>query len=342
MRNLEVWAAGPTTPRERYAHDQAMIARVALGADHACLRVHCAAAAGVALGRFHRRGIGASEHLTRRLTGGRTTPTGPGQIELALAVPAAGWLDPSVATLKPEQILNRALRPFLTTLRQAGVDAFYPGRDLVSVEGSPLAACSFNVLPDGVLFVSICIGVQGPLSVLADQIGEFDPGGIAAIDVGCYEGASALGADAGPGLDQSRWVRALAQAAEDSWRCSVSTTAAEPAWMHSFTAPTQQAYEAFLGERVASPDGDLRTAASMTMLGVVEASASIVDSQIRALEICGDVIAPAMTLSALSEACEGAVAAAPAIRRATTLVLSGQRHFLLGFEGLDELLCRLL
>ena len=70
---------------------------------------------------------------------------------------------------------------------------------------------------------------------------------------------------------------------------------------------------AFLNERVGRADG-APTVAGMTMLGVVEATARIAEGRMTGLEITGDVIAPAMTLSALSDACEGLVAAAPALQ----------------------------
>jgi hypothetical protein len=342
MRTLEVWAAGSITPSERYAADQAMIIHSALHPEMACLRVFCSSQPGAALGRFHRRDGAAPANLGRRMSGGRTTPTGHEFLELTLAVSCTGWLDPGVTTLRPEQVLNRALRPLLGVLRSSGVDAFYPGRDLVTVDESPLASCSFTVLPDGVLLVDICLGLDGPLSLLGKHIRQLDAGGIAAIDPDCFDGAVALRDRLTSTPDQEAWVSRLADACETAWRCTVNALPDLPQWLGTFTAPDDDAYAAFLGERVAQPSGDVRSAASMTMLGVVEASARVVDNRLAGLEICGDLIAPAMTLTALSDACEGVVAAPPAIRRAVTAVLSQDKHFVLGLDDIDGLLCRLL
>jgi hypothetical protein len=342
MRTLEVWAAGSITPRERYAVDQAMVMQAALSPETACLRVYCSPQPGAALGRFHRRDCAASASLGRRMSGGRTTPTGTDFLEMTLVVSRVGWLDPGVTTLRPEQVLNRALRPLLGVLRSLGVDPFYPGRDLVTVDKSPLASCSFTVLPDGVLLVDICLGLDGALSLLSERVLLLDADGIAAIDPDCFDGAVALRDLLTASADHGIWVGRLAEAAETAWRCTVNAPASPPRWLGAFTAPDNAAYTAFLGERVAQQPGDVRSAASMTMLGVVEASARVVDDRIIGLQICGDLIAPAMTLAALSDACEGIVAAPPAIRRAVTAVLSQEKHFVLGVDGIDDLLCRLL
>jgi len=341
MRSLEVWAADSLPPRERYSADQAMVSRVAQSPRTAILRVSRADAEGLCLGRFHRRDRDADPRLTRRTTGGRSTPCGPGLIELALAVPSSFWLDPSTNALRPEQVLNRVLRPLLALLRGVGVDAFYPGRDLVTVGGRPIAACSFTVFPDGVIMADVCIGVDQALSVVRDRVAEFDPGGVAAIAVDCFDSGIAVAPLASLSSDPQEWARLLAEGARDAWRIPVAAPDTAPYWLGEFTPPDDAAYECFLHERTA-PDTSVTTAVSMTMLGVVEASASICDGGVHRLEICGDVIAPAATLSALSEACEGLPAAPAALRRAVTSVLAEQRHFVLGLDGLEDLLCRLL
>lgn len=347
MRTLEVWAAGPIAPYARYASDQAMISRVAQSPKTALLRVSSSASAGLALGRFHRRDRNGDERLTRRTTGGRSTPIGPGLIEVTAALPAADWLDPAVASLRPEQVLNRALRPLLGLLRKAGVDAFYPGRDLITLDASPLAACSFTAMPDGVVLVDVCLGTEEPLSVIDDRVARLDPGGAAAITPRCFDGAVDLSSRLDGAWEQGRWVDLLADSAGEAWRCAVNRPTPAPGWLDDFMEPDRSAYDAFLCERVPqtlqdSPGSEFRSAATIAMLGVVEADVLIVDGRMHDLEISGDVIAPSMTLTALSDACEGAPAAAPALRRAVTSVLAEQRHFLLGLDDVDELLCRLV
>jgi hypothetical protein len=318
-----------------------MVGYVASSDQTACLRVHSASEPGAALGRFHRRDRGAKDGLARRITGGRSTATGPGLLEMTLAVPSIGWLDPGGVALRPEQFLNRALRPLLATLRRFGVDAFYPGRDLITVASKPVAACSFSVFPDAVVVVEVCVGATESLSTLGERLADLDPNGVAAVDTRCFEEAVSLAeldcADRTP----EQWLCDLATTAQSSWRCTTNICREVPPWLMGFIPPTDSAYAAFLEERLPAAD-DVRTAASMSMLGVVEVSARIEDARVSQLEITGDLIAPPMTLSALTDACEGVVARPAALRRAVTEVLSHEGHFLLGLESPDELLCRLV
>ena len=63
-------------------------------------------------------------HHVYRLSGGRIVPVGPGVVCLTIVVPVVDWLDPAGKSLRPEQILNRAVRPLLAMLRAEGLDAF--------------------------------------------------------------------------------------------------------------------------------------------------------------------------------------------------------------------------
>ncbi len=347
MRTLELWASGPADPLRRFAWDQAMVGYTARQDQTACLRLHSALEPGVALGRFHRRRSEADSRLTRRLTGGRSTPTGPGLLELTVTVPSSGWLDPRLPVMRPEQVLNRALRPLLSVLRAggraglAGIDAFYPGRDLITVDKKPIGACSFTVFPDGVALVDICIGNRESLATFGPLIDELDRDGVAAIDKQCFADAASL-ADLGcPERGIEDWLGAFADAATSDWRCESRVWSESPPWWSTFTAPGEAAFSEFLGERREAKPG-MRTAAALTMLGVAEASARIEDDRLVDVELAGDIMAPATTVAALADACEGQVARAAAIRRCVTSVLAQESHFLLALDSPDELICRLL
>lgn len=104
---------------------------------------------GTLLGRFHAGP--ADDRRRRRRTGGRVVETGPEHVRLALALPHRSALeseDPSSA-LRPEQAMNRCVRGVLDAYRNLGVDALYPGRDVVTVARLPVAWLSFTEEEDG-------------------------------------------------------------------------------------------------------------------------------------------------------------------------------------------------
>lgn len=305
------------------------------------LRVHHAVDPGLALGRYHRLDA-RNARIARRVTGGRAVAAGPGLIELTLVAPASQWLDPEGGTLGPERILNRSLRPLLGVLRAAGVDAFYPGRDLVTVGGRTLACAAFTVLPDGLLLVEQVLAVEESLGALASRLAELDPDGVAAIDAGVFQDALAL-SDLGP---TTAWgpaglVEALAAEAERCWRCRAETPSAPPPAFAAVQRPSDAAYVAFRRERGPLVAGRASSAA-LTMLGVVELAATVAaDGRLRDVEISGDLIAPYATLEDLAAALDGARPTAAHARRRLAPLLADPRHFVLGSPDLAELVERL-
>ena len=83
------------------------------------------------------------------------------------------------------------------------------------------------------------------------------------------------------------------------------------------------------------------TAASMTMLGVLEASAELRAGRVHDLEITGDVIAPFAVLDAVCRRCEGLPAGSPALGAAVLGALTRPGAFVLGVLDLGELVRRL-
>jgi len=344
MRSLAVSDGGEETSLETFARDNLAICRVADSRDAAELRVWRAAAPGVSLGRYHRRPAGASA-LVRRLAGGRPYAIGPGILCMSGAYPSLDWLAAGQATLAPEQVLNRALRPLLATLRGAGVDAFYPGRDLVTVGGRPLALASFTVLPDGVAVVSAAVATSMSLSDTAERLGRADPGGVITFDAEALDEAATLaqigrGAPAAELCDavsQTRaWAAQLAEHAADAHGCRavLATEPMRPA------VDVRPAFEALQAERGA-PGPDERAVYAVEMLGAIEAAARVEGGRIVSLTLCGDLIASFATVEDLSAALVGEAATRRAAERALLTVLARPGRFLLGVRDFPALIARL-
>jgi hypothetical protein len=334
VRSLEIWDAGIEDVRRAFHEDHAMIA-VAAAERGALSRLWRRPQPCVALGRYHRmrRGAGA---LERRLTGGRAVPVGPGILGWTLVLPGRSWLDYG---LRPEQVLNRSLRPLLAALRSAGFDAFYPGRDLITIERRPVGHASFTVLPDGVVVVEAHLALETSFRDLPDLLARADPEGVAAVDTLALAESAAL-VEFGPLPRRGTLETSLADHAHRMLECDAST-GGRHRWLPSGSLEdTESAFEAFQGER--GPLAPGRTSvASHTMLGAVEVAARFEAGCIADVEISGDLIAPFETVEALERGLEGSSPAPAEIKRAVTAVLSRPGRFLLGVQGLDELVCRL-
>ena len=96
----------------------------------------------ILVGRYHTLGGLPDPHavtLARRLSGGRTVPAGQGFVQFSLILPhRSTFFSNDPYNLAPFQVLNRYARPILQGLKAAGIDVFYPGRDLLTVRQQPL------------------------------------------------------------------------------------------------------------------------------------------------------------------------------------------------------------
>ena len=335
-------------PPTTFARDQLMMLRCA-DDRVARARVWRGSSPGLQLGRFHRvdpasiawpdgAATGASTaFVSRRHSGGRIVPIGPGVVCITIAVPLVDWLDPARKPLRPEQVLNRAIRPLLAMLRGDGIDAYYPGRDLVTAAGRPLAHASFTVLRDGVAIVEMHVAEQPAFAELPALLDRCDPAGIAGVDREALAAATSVVECGGSARSDEEWAQRFAHCAAERFCCDARVVAdgdervtlADAGAAHAFTAVPGRA-----------GDGRL-SAAAVSMLGIVECSARLHGDRVRDLAITGDLIAPFHTLDDVSTECEGEPFRPASIRKALARAMAGPRSFVLGLRDLDELILRL-
>jgi lipoate-protein ligase A len=346
-RAIEIETGFEEKAATTFARDQLMMLRCARsGAAQA--RVWRRANEGLLLGRFHRAShsgaSGTVEGISRRHSGGRVVPAGPGVVCITMAAPTVDWLDPSGTTLRPDQVLNRALRPLLAILRGDGIDAFYPGRDLVTVAGATIAHASFTVMRDGVAVVEMHVAESPAFAALEKLLDRFDPQGIAGVDRRGLGECTSLEAQKSPMRSDAQWARRFAEAASRALSCDAQVAGAAPGGAatctEAVTLADERAARDFLLEPGPMADG-LRSAATLSMLGVVECSGSLRGDRLTGLRICGDVIAPFHTLDDIAVECEGEPLRAANIRKALARAMARPRSFLLGLRELDELILRL-
>lgn len=135
----------------------------------------------VLLGRYHALDSFAENttiSMTRRLTGGRIFPSGHGFVQFSLILPHRSALfsdDPY--HLAPFQVLNRYVRGVLHGLKTTGVEAFYPGRDFLTIRRLPAGWVSFVTADDGALLCEGGLFVQRDMSLLPHLLDRVDPQG---------------------------------------------------------------------------------------------------------------------------------------------------------------------
>jgi hypothetical protein len=338
VKRLTLRYDGAETPLAGFQRTEVMAARVADEGQAICRLWH-AGQPGLSGGRYHRLPTGGSGDFCRRHTGGRVVPIGPGVLCCTLVLPNARWLSPDGTHLEPVRVLNWSLRPLLALLRNSGADAFYAGRDLVTVGGSIVAYGSFTVTPDGLLIVEQMLSLSEPFLSLAERLARLDPRGTCATDAASFEHATALEALVASGV-RRRWHEQFADCARTAFGCEVER-ASSPFEVGPAVEPASRAaFDAFQAELGSLVDGVPR-AVGHSMLGLIEASAQIVDGRIHDLEISGDLISPVRTVQRISEACEGLPLDSSALGRAIGRVLVGPGDFLFGADRLEDLIARI-
>ena len=339
VRRLSAWDAGVEPAFDGYRADQLMAAAAAADPDEALLRLWMRPSPALSVGRYHRIAEGAHAEMQRRLSGGRVVPVGPGVLGVTLAVGSSQWLDGS-ADLRPEQVLNRALRPVLAVLRTFGINAFYGGRDLVTVDGRPLLHASFCPFADGALLVEVMVATSSSFTELESFATRLDPKGLTVAAPGMFASAVAL-SEFGTVPPKAAWLSELVNAAKAAFKAEARLLETPPHDLVRAVAADEEAYAGFARERGPYPD-DALTAAAVGMLGVVEAAAVVEDGYVRRLEISGDLIAPFETIEAVGLACEGKRAENEVLRRIVLRELAAPGRFVLGLLDLEELVGRLV
>jgi hypothetical protein len=336
VRTLHLWDAGFDSPLESFRSDQAMMAVVGCGRDQAACRLWQRPARSLCAGRFHRIPAVVAG-MDRRQSGGRVVPTGPGVLACTLVLPGVAWLEPAAGHLRPEQVLNRALRPLLALLRALAVDVFSAGRDLVTFQRRVLLYAAFAVAADGVIVVDQFVSLDEPFSIVTELLAQCDPAGVAGVEAEAFAGAVTL-SDLVALPARESWLALLGEHLAAEFGCEVCIAdALTAAVVHQ---ADESAHAAFRAER-ADPPLDAVSAAAPTMLGMIEANAVLVDGRVHDLVVCGDLIAPFGTLELVAAECEGQRLHAAALERAVTTALADPASFILGVRDLGALIARM-
>jgi hypothetical protein len=285
----------------------------------------------VSLGRFHLAPHGDPDGrvaVQRRTGGGRVVPLGDGFVVVALAMPHRSALvgdDPFA--LRPEQALNRCVRGALAGLRALGADAYYPGRDRITLDRRMLGIVSLHGAPDGLTVFELVLSVTGDWQPLGERLAAVDRDHVLTVEIALEHGGRLAEAIAPPSLDAL--VHGLAAAYADEFGLT-------PSPLILPTSESAGLAAAWVDARRRRPELD-RHAIEWTQLGVLEVYLRLERGVIGDILLAGDFIADAASIAELERRLCGRELSAAAVRDALDRALADPRAFLLGVEPLQAL-----
>jgi len=263
----------------------------------------------------------------RRWSGGRAMAWGEGFVGISLVLPhRSALVSTNPDALAPAQVMNRCVRGILAACEDAGVPAFYPGRDLLTVERRLLGMVSFAVEGGALVFEAV-LANGGDASVLPRLLDRADPRGVVASAMLTAADTTSLAARLGHPLALADLAARIARGYEE--RLGVRCVTAD--------APTPAPFDepAWLDQRRRRDDLE-RSFSIASQLGVIEVRFARDDERVLDIAVGGDLIAPAATIDRLEAALRGCPVARDPLRAAIGTVLSEPAHFVLGVGTPDE------
>jgi lipoate-protein ligase A len=322
------------TPSVGVAVDRYLLGAMGRRARPGVLRIHAFPGEVLAAGRWHLAPAGAldlGDAFVRRLTGGRALALGDGYLGLSLLLPHRSALvsdDPF--TLAPFQVANRYVRGVMRALKQLGLPAFYPGRDLVTVNRRPIAAVSFETDEEGRLLFEAVLAVERPLSAVAQLLDRWDSAGVIKADLLALEGGTSLREEIG----ESPALEELGVLLRDSFAEQFGLTIVD----EPLSALEMQAVAALAAREgrawstLRQPRSDLRLCGSSGIqTGVLEAHFALEQGRfLKEVCLAGDFIANSPAIAALEYRLRLCPAERGAIARVVDGVFGDPSHYLLG------------
>jgi hypothetical protein len=344
---LLVSSAAARRPSGQRRAERALLAAAGLGELH----LHVSALAGdvLSLGAFQ-ASAATPEGVWRRTTGGRAVACGSGFLVVTLALPhRSALVSGDRFALRPEQVMNRAVRGLLVAIRGLGIEALYPGLDLVTAARRAIAHLAFLETAEGPTLFQAIVAAERPLSLTTILLERLDPAGSVP--------ATPLAADAVSTLAELRGASAQPMAG-DAAGCAdlAARVAAGCAASHGvealdldpevaaamLDAEEPPAPVPALPEPPPAPPPDAGVALTRGLLGVVTAWARVSHGAIDAAGLYGDVIARSDALAAIGDGLRGCAAGAEPLAERLAAIVDGRRLYVLGLrpKELVELLLR--
>lgn len=292
----------------------------------------------VSLGRYHLYdGPDQQGGMTalRRMTGGRVVGAGPGWIGLALILPSRTALLPERDRgLKPEQVMNRYVRGLLSALRSMGIEAFYPGRDAVTVARREIAMCTLECDERGATLMEATLAVNRGMEELIRDLERFDPHSHLNCAMYGPDNATKMVRE----LDRDVTFGEIADAVVEGYSAllgGANRRALRPLEMAQAEQRGRSHREQF-GSGIFSPDG--LSGRIQSQLGVVETRIELApDGAVARFGIFGDFIANSPAIRALASEMTGKRLEFASVSSAVMKIFAQGDNFILGIGDLSNL-----
>jgi hypothetical protein len=290
------------------------------------------------IGRYHAtpgatEGGGSKPALHRRRTGGRVMPLGEGFLGLSLILPhRAALVSDDWRALEPEQVMNRCVRGVLQGLKAVGVPAFYPGRDLITVEGRALAVMSFETTSRGALLFEIVVGLDRSLALVPGLLDAVDPAGGIAGPMWTAEATVTVANATARAIVAEELAERIALGYAEVFGLGL---------VHDRPAPEPGVDDAERDRewlRSRSPGANLTCRSTVTtQIGQLEAYFSRDGGRLGEIMLVGDFIANSAAVAALEAELCGAPLEWSAIFAAVSSIFSRAENFILGLRDLAQI-----
>ncbi len=308
----------------------------------AVLRVSAFSGDVILVGRYHTLGGLPDPHavtLARRLSGGRTVPAGQGFVQFSLILPhRSAFFSNDPYNLAPFQVLNRYARPILQGLKAAGIDVFYPGRDLLTVRRQPLGWISFTTEEDGALLCEGGLAVNRDLSLLPYLLDRADPQGTIPCQFFAPDQVTSLERVTGKPFPLPQTAAMLRQGFAQQPVLELvdqDLSSAEQAAI-SALAESQSSSE-WLRSRPLRPDLPLH-ATTATQLGVLQIRFALTaEKTLAEVQFSGDLIANPAAITALEQGLRGCSMEREALWRVVDQTFLQPQYYLLGVGPLETI-----
>lgn len=283
---------------------------------------------------------GPSEHnrigVVRRLTGGRVVGAGEGWLGLALILPSrSALLGPRETSLKPEQVMNRYARGLIAAMRAVGIDAFYPGRDTITVGGREIAMCSFETDASGAMLFEAIVAVNRGMEEVVHDLERFDPEGALTSAMYGPENATKIVRE----CDRDIGFEEIANAILRGYREFLGGVDKRELSSVEIATADQRGVtmrdSGWLTRK--SPTGEALAGRIAGQLGAAEARITVRDGRIENFTIGGELIANSPGIAALGDELRRRPLDMISVGHAVTKVFAGGDNFILGIGDLSNL-----
>lgn len=303
---------------------------------NAVLRVYGCPGELIALGRYHlcpRPPAPGGPALFRRPCGGRVLPFGDGFIGVSLILPhRAALVADNPLALAPYQVLNRYVRGLIEACRGLQLPAYYPGRDLVTVNRRGLAAISFETDGSGALLFEVILAHTRDFRVLPDLLDRADPDGAVKTEVSNGDLMTSLSRELGrsPAFDEVAGRVGDGFARQFNLQLEPHTLSALETQAIRALAAKEFSGERWVRRREHRPDLD-RHISLWAQLGALEAYLSLQQERfIKDVEFTGDFIANSAAIEELERELRLCPLEWRAIDTVASRIFSRPENFILG------------